>query len=104
MPLKASITKPKAKAGPKRKGAPTTKKLEQLQSLGHVLDPEEATAYRGLSARGSYSSADRPDVNFSTKDICGEFAQPNQTSFIKLKRTARHLKSHGRLVYHVPWY
>ena len=101
--LKAAITKPKAKAGPKRKGARATKKLEQLQSKGHVLDPDEATAYRGLSARGNYLSADRPDISFSTKELCREFARPNQTSFIKLKRTARYMKSHGRLVYHFPW-
>ena len=54
VPMKAAITKPRAKAGPKRSGARATKKLEQLQSKGHVLDPEEATAYRGLSARGNY--------------------------------------------------
>ena len=103
VPMKAAITKPRAKAGPKRSGARATKKLEQLQSKGHVLDPEEATAYRGLSARGNYLSADRPDVSFSTKELCRKFARPNQTSFIKLKRTARYLKSHGRLVYHFPW-
>ena len=89
VPLKSAITKPKAKAGPKRAGARATKKLEQLQSKGHVLDPDEATAYRGLSARGNYLSSDRPDVSFSTKELCREFARPNQTSFVKLKRTAR---------------
>ena len=46
-------SKPKAKARPKGKRARATKKLEQLQSKGHVLDPEVATAYRGLSARGN---------------------------------------------------
>ena len=103
IPLWAAITKPKMKGGPKRSGARATKKLEQLQSKGHVLEAEEATAYRGLSARGNYLSADRPDVSYSTKELCREFARPNQTSFLKLKRTARYLKSHGRLVYNFPW-
>ena len=87
-PIKAAITKPKAKPGPKRKGARATKKLEQLQSKGHILDPDEATAYRALSARGSYLSADRIDLSFSSKELCREFARPNQTSFLKLKRAA----------------
>ena len=52
VPMAVAITKPKAKAGPKRKGARATKKLEQLQSKGHVLDAEEATGFRGLAARG----------------------------------------------------
>ena len=57
-PLAAAITKPKAKAGTKRKGARATKKFKQLLSKGHILDPEEATAYRALSARATYLSAD----------------------------------------------
>lgn len=103
VPLSVAITKPKSKAGPKRKGARATKKLEQLQSTSHILVPEEATAYRGLSARGNYLSSDRPDVSYSKKELCRAFARPNQTSFLKLKRTARYLKTHGRLVYHFPW-
>ena len=82
VPLKATITKPKAKAGPKRKGARATKKLEQLQSKGHVLDPEEATADRGLSPRGHDLPADRTDVSSSAKELGRELARPNRTSFI----------------------
>ena len=102
-PPAAAITKPKAKAGPKRKGAQAIKKSEQLQSKGHVLDPEEATAYRPLSARANYLSTDCPDLSFSSTELCREFARPNQTSFTKLKRAARHLKSHKRLLYNSPW-
>ena len=39
----------------------------------------------------------------SSKELCREFARPNQTSFLKLKRAARYLKSHPRLVYTFPW-
>ena len=31
------------------------------------LDPERATKYRGLVARLNYLSADRPDIQYSTK-------------------------------------
>ena len=98
VPLKAAITKPEAKAAPERKGARATKKLEQPQSKGHALRHEDATAYRGRSARGSYLSADLPDISFSSKELCREFARANQTSFIELKREATYLKTRGRLV------
>ena len=52
--LAAAVTKPKkSAAGGKIKGAKATKKLGKLLSKGHILEPEEATAFRALSARGS---------------------------------------------------
>ena len=50
--------------GGKRKGAKATKKLERLLSKGHVLEPEEATAFRALSARGNYLAADRREIGY----------------------------------------
>ena len=84
----APIKKPTAK---KRAGATATKKFEQLLSKGHELDPEEATAFRALSARANYLAQDRPDIAFCSKELCREFAIPNKNSFIKLKRLVRYL-------------
>ena len=89
--------------GSKRKGAKATKKIERLLSKGHVLEPDEATAFRALSARGNDLVADRPDIGYSAKELCRELAQPNQNSFMKLKRMARYLNSHKRLVYKYAW-
>ena len=102
-PLWVAATKPVKKGGPKRKGARATKKIEKLMSEGYELEPTEATAFRALSARGNYLGADRPDVGYSAKELCREFARPNKTSFTKLKRMARYLQSHRRLVYEFPW-
>ena len=92
----------KAKGG-KRKGAKATKNIERLLSKGHVLDPDEATAFRALSARGNYLAADRPDIGYSAKELCLELAQPNPNSFMKLSRMACYLISHKRLAYKHAW-
>lgn len=60
--------KPKPKQ--KRLGAKRVKHMEKLQSTGTVLDDDEATAFRALAARANYLSLDRPDVSFSTKELC----------------------------------
>ena len=55
--------------------------------------------YRALSARANFLSQDRPDINDSTKELCREFSQPNQKSYLRLKRLVRYLVGLPRLVY-----
>ena len=86
-----------------RKGAKAVKKLERLESQAHSLCPEEATMFRALSARANYLAQDRPDIAFSTKELCREFAVPTQDSYLKLKRVVRFLIGLPRLVYHYRW-
>ena len=71
--LNAVKTPPKKTAGPARQGATKAKQLERLQSTRLVLDPEEATCFRALSARTNYLSQDRPDIAFAAKELCREF-------------------------------
>ena len=98
--LAAAVTKPKkSAAGGRRKGAKAPQKIEKLLYKEHIREPEEATAFRALSARGNYLAADRPHIGLSAKELCREFAKANQTSFLKLKRLARYLHTHKRLVY-----
>ena len=52
------------KSGPKRKGAKAIKKLERLPEGTTILDPQQATNFRALSARANYMAQDRPDVGF----------------------------------------
>ena len=40
----------------------------------------------------------RADIGFATKELCREFAVPNQKSFQKLKRVCRYLVGKPRLV------
>ena len=71
--------------------------MGKLLSKGHILEPEEATAFRALSARRNYLAADRPDIGFSANELCREFAKPNQTYFLELKRLARYLHTHKKV-------
>ena len=94
----AARTKSAKKKGPARKGAKAVKKLERVSSEGD-LNPQEATTFRALSARANYLAQDRPDIAFSTKELCREFAVPNRNSFMKLKRVVRYLSGLPRMVY-----
>ena len=97
--LNAVKTSPKKKAGPARQGAKKAKQLERLQSTGLILNPEEATCFRALSARCNYLAQDRPDIAFASKELCREFAQPTKKSYERLKRLGRYLVGHNRLAY-----
>ena len=59
--------------------------------------------YRALAARCNYLSQDRPDITFSSKELCREFSIPNLNSFKKLKRLCRYLAGLPRLVYRYKW-
>ena len=90
----------KKKGGAKsRQGAKKIKNLERLVSVGYELCPEEATMFRALSARANFLAQDRPDIAFSTKELCREFAIPNRNSYARLKRVVRYLAGLPRLVY-----
>ena len=59
--------------------------------------------YRALSARANDLAQDRPDMTFSTKELCSKFAIPNNDSYAKLKRVVRYLIGLPMLVYVCDW-
>lgn len=83
----------------KRLGAKKSKSLEKLESIGHELNPAEATLYRALSARCNYLAQDRCDIAFAAKELCREFAISNKSSYGRLKRLVRYLVGLPRSVY-----
>ena len=83
--MAAARTKPVEKPTAKtRAEAKATKKLERLVSKDSELEPAKATHFRALSARANYLSQDRPDISYAGKELCREFAVPNNNSFLKL--------------------
>ena len=66
-------------------------KLESENGEDEELSGSEATMYRALAARANYVAADRPDVQFSVKEICRKMAVPVRRDWGKLKRLARYL-------------
>ena len=55
--------------------------------------------YRAHNARANYLAQSRPDISFSTKELCGEFAIPNRDCYAKLKEAVRYPIGLLRLVY-----
>jgi hypothetical protein len=83
----------------KRARSKTVKAMERI-STAYVLNPEDATTYRALSARANFLSQDHTDVGYSSKELCKEFAIPTRISQLRVKRVVRYLVRKPRLVYH----
>lgn len=75
------------------------------KAMEEVLDQREASRYRSLAARANYLGLDRPDLQFATKRICQEMANPTASGMARLKRIARYLVNtpEGQLTYDSIW-
>jgi hypothetical protein len=72
--------------------------LEDLEEESEALSKEESTEFRALAATANYLAQDRVDMQFAAKEICRDMASPTLKSWGKLKRLARYLVEHPRLV------
>ena len=70
-----------------------TERAEDVQDRegSEELSPTETTSYRALAARVSYLSADRPDIQFTSKSLCKFMSKPRQFDWVGMKRLARYL-------------
>ena len=66
------------------------------------LGQEEVRRFRGHAARLNYLAADRPDIAYSTKEICRAMAKPTRGAWKKLKRLCRYLIDMRRTVMKYP--
>ena len=82
-----------------RLGTKAAKNYEKLENVGDLLDEEESTMFRALSARYLYLAMDRPECAFSAKELCRQFATPTKKGVEALKRAVRFLVGMPRLVY-----
>ena len=64
-----------------------------------VEDRGEVTRYRALAAIANYLAQDRTDIQFSSKEICRDMAQPRASSWVKLRRLARYLLDFPRVLW-----
>ena len=88
----------------KRLGAKKVKAFER-NAVGSdgTLRSSAATTFRAVSAIGNYLAQDRPDGTYSSKELCREFACPNDLSLQNLKRLGRYYVGRPRLVYQYPF-
>jgi hypothetical protein len=63
------------------------------------LDPERSKQYRSIVARLNYLSADRPDMQYSVKELCRDMSGPSEGSWRRLERACRYLVGTPRLVW-----
>ena len=67
------------------------------------LDSNQSTQYRMIAARLNYLAADRPDLQFTVKEICRCMSRPTQGSWNMLKKVGRYLCAHKRMVIKFPY-
>jgi len=67
------------------------------------IDQSQMTNSRALAARCNHLSADRPECQFSAKEVCRFMSEPTKMSVEALKRIGKYLTKYPRLVYHYPF-
>ena len=74
------------------------KEVREEEFGDEALEKEEATAFRGVAARGNYLGLDCPDMQFPIKECSREMANPTRSSWAKAKKLARYLVGRKRVV------
>ena len=73
-----------------------------LENDSDLLDIDEARRYRAVAATLNYLALDRSDINYATKEICRSMSKPRKSGWANVKRLARYLVAHPRLVWRFP--
>ena len=68
-----------------------------------LLPPEKMRPSRAIAARANYLAMDRPDIQYSAKEICRWMAAPTEASVTTLKRLGRYLEGCPRLIFKYAW-
>lgn len=58
-------------------GAKKAKKRKLSEDNELTLSPADATMYRAIAARCNYLAQDRPDIAYSSKELCRKFSIPD---------------------------
>ena len=67
------------------------------------LNRHYESIYRSVVAKGNYLAADRPDMQFATKECAKGMSAPTECHWTKLKKLVRYLKGKPRVVVHYAW-
>jgi hypothetical protein len=77
--------------------------IKEGESDMEELDAEKATRYRALAARANYLALDRPDIQYTVKELCRGMSKPKAVDWLRLKRLGRYLVDHPRLISKFEW-
>ena len=72
--------------------------VESLEDDAEELDPMQASRYRSIAAKLNYMAQDRLDLMFSVKELCREMSTPKTSSWRKLIKVGKYVKSNPRVV------
>ena len=89
--------------GAKTLGTPGCKATAEQLTEDKPVPAAQETPFRAVAARANYVAADRPECQFSAKDVCRWMSAPTTHSVASLKRLGRYLEGHRRLVVRYPW-
>ena len=67
------------------------------------LPPSQAGKYRSPTARLNYLPTDRPDLQFSVKELCRSMSSPCHGDWVMLERVGKYLKMKLRLIISYTW-
>ena len=90
-------------SGGKSAGTPGTKTTSEQIAADKEMSTDRQRPYRGVAARSNYLSADRPECQFSAKEICRWMSAPTELGVQALKRLGRFIEGHKRLVFQYDW-
>lgn len=85
------------------RGSTTAFVREECEGDEVELNSADATLFRQVAARANYLALDRPDIQFTVKEVCGHMAAPTQGGVRKLKHLARYLPKFPEVELHYPW-
>ena len=68
-----------------------------------ALSEEQASQYLSIAARLNYFAMDRPDVQFTAKELLRRVSHPSVADWTALKRAARYILGASRLVVKFLW-
>ncbi len=75
----------------------------RIEADDTVIDSREACLFRSVAARANYLSLDRSDIQYSVKEICRGMAAPTRLHVKRLRRLARYLIDHPRVIWRFDW-
>ena len=73
------------------------------EEMSEELDEWQPQRFRSLAARSKYQSADRPDIQYSVKELCRCVSKPTKRSWEALRRLVKFLVGKPRLVWRYQW-
>ena len=84
-------------------GCAETKEELMARKKTKLLDNSSATRFRSVAARLNYLSLDRPDLQYTARNVAKCMSAPREGDWCILKRVGRYLKGASRLVQEFEW-